>query len=164
MSAEVADQFSVDIPWDLGNPNVHGLMNDLARNVAGINETTGQDVQRTVVDALDEGVPLSEQQERLTGLFEEMYRGRAMTVARSESQVAYYGANILGYEESGQIAYVELLDNPEPDTDPGSDGLTCVQRNGLIVPLDQARTHIEAEHPNGTLAVAPVLATALGAE
>jgi hypothetical protein len=109
--AEVVDQFSVDIPWDLGNPNVRRLMNDLASNVAGINETTRQDVQRTVVDALDEGVPLSQLQERLTGLFEETYRGRAMTVARSESQVAYNRANVLGYEESGQIAYVELLDN-----------------------------------------------------
>jgi hypothetical protein len=79
--AEVVDQLSFDIPWDLGNPNVRRLMNDLARNVAGINETTRQDVQRTVVDALDEGVPLSELQERLTGLFEDTYRGRAMTVA-----------------------------------------------------------------------------------
>jgi hypothetical protein len=79
--AEVVDQLSFDIPWDLGNPNVRRLMNDLASNVAGINETTRQDVQRTVVDALDEGVPLSQLQERLTGLFEDTYRGRAMTVA-----------------------------------------------------------------------------------
>jgi hypothetical protein len=57
---------------------------------------------------------------------------------------------------------VELLDNPEHDTDPGSDGLTCALRNGLIVPLAQVQTHIEAEHPNGTLAVAPVLVQPLG--
>jgi hypothetical protein len=87
-----------------------------------------------------------------------------VTASRSESQVAFNRANVLGYEETGQIAYVELLDNPNQDTDPGSDGLTCAQRNGLVVPLEQAQTHIEAEHPVGMLAVAPVLSTALGEE
>jgi len=81
-----------------------------------------------------------------------------------ESQVAFNRENALGYEESGQISYVALLNNLEHDADPGSDGLTCAQRNGLIVPLGQAQTHIEAEHPNGMLGVAPVLSRALGEE
>jgi hypothetical protein len=59
---------------------------------------------------------------------------------------------------------VELVDNPGCDIDPGSDGLTCAQSNGLIVPLGQAQTHISAAHPNGTLAVAPVLVQPLGAD
>jgi hypothetical protein len=70
----------------------------------------------------------------------------------------------LGYEESGQTAHVELLDNPQHDTDPRSHELTCGQRNGLIVSLGQAQTHIAAEHPNGTFAGAPVLSKALGAD
>jgi hypothetical protein len=86
-----------------------------------------------------------------------------VTASRSESHVAFNRANVLGYEESGQISYVELLDKPEHDTDPGGDGLTCAQRNGLIIPLGQAQTHIEAEHINGSLAVAPVLVQSTGA-
>ncbi len=48
-----------------------------------------------------------------------------MRVARSGSQIAFNTANVLGYEVSGQIAYVELLDDALHDTDPGSEGLTC---------------------------------------
>jgi hypothetical protein len=162
--ANVDGQVDVSIAWDLGNPNVSPLMNDLAQIVVGINDTARVDVQRVVTEALDEGVTMQEASERLSGLFEETYRSRVMTVARSEYQGAYNRANVFGYEESGQIAYVELLDNPQHDTELGSDGWTCAQRNGLIVPVGQAQSHIEAEHPNGSLGVAPVLVKALGAE
>ena len=54
---------------------------------------------------------------------------------------------------------------PDHDEDYGaSDGLSCAERNGLIVPLGAVDIHIAAEHPNGTLAIAPVLTTALGEE
>lgn len=161
--AEVADQLGIDIAWDLANPNVRRVMNDLAQRVTGINETTRTDVQQVVTEALDEGVTMQELSDRLSGLFEETYKGRATTVARTESQVAYNRANVLGYAESGQIAYVEMLDNPNHgDYEGDGDGLTCAQRNGMIVPLEDAQTHIEGTHPNCVLAIAPVLATPLG--
>jgi hypothetical protein len=53
---------------------------------------------------------------------------------------------------------------PGARTDSSSDGQTCAQRNGLIVPLGQAQTHIEAKHSIGTLAVTSVQAQPLGAE
>jgi hypothetical protein len=88
-----------------------------------------------------------------------------MTVASTESQVAYNRANVLGYAESGQIAYVELFDNPNHGDYAGDgDGLTCAQRDGMIVPLEEAQTHIEGTHPNCILAVAPVLTSPLGSE
>src|SRR5215207_1177830 len=101
---------------------------------------------------------MAQLEERLSGLFKETYRGRAMTVARSESFQSYSQASVVGHLESGQIAYVEILDNPNHDTDPSPiDGLTCAGRNGLIVPIGRAEIHIESEHPNGTMAVAPVI-------
>lgn len=161
--AEVSGQVGVTVAWDLANPNVRRLMGELALRVTGINQTTREDVQRIVADALTEGVSGPQLAERLTGLFEETYKGRSLTVARSESQVAYGMASVTGYTESGVVAYVELMDNPDHTEDYGaSDGLSCAQRDGLIVPLEQARAHILAEHPNGSLATAPVLATALG--
>ncbi len=85
-----------------------------------------------------------------------------MRAARSGSQAAYNGPFVLGYEESCQVLRVALLANPLHDIDPGSDGLTCAGKNGLIVPLGQAQVHIDAEHINGTLAVAPLLVRPLG--
>jgi hypothetical protein len=45
-----------------------------------------------------------------------------MAVARSESQILFNRAIVLGYEESGQTTHVELLDNPQHDTDLGAMG------------------------------------------
>ena len=42
-----------------------------------------------MTDSLDEGVTMSELEERLSGLFEETYKGQAMTVGRSESQMSF---------------------------------------------------------------------------
>lgn len=48
---------------------------------------------------------------------------------------------------------------PAHDSDPSPiDGLTCAERHGLIVPIDRAGVHLEAEHPNGSLTILPVLA------
>jgi HK97 family phage portal protein len=162
--AAVADQLGIgDIAWDLANPNVRRVMDYLGQRIVGISDTTREDVQRVVTEALEEGVTTQELSERLSGLFEETYRSRAATVARTESQVAYNSANVLGYEVSGQIAYVELLDNPDHGGYGGDgDGLTCAERNGMIVALGDAHIHIEGTHPNCVLAIAPVLSTALG--
>lgn len=157
--AEVADLLKVDVAWDLANPNVKHLMAELGRRIGGISETTRLDVSRVVTEALDEGVTNEELGKRLTGLFEESYRSRSMTVARTESFQAYTRASVLGYEETGQVAEVEILDNPEHDEPyPGAlDGLTCAGRNELVVPLGQAQLHIDSEHINGSMAISPVI-------
>ena len=68
-----------------------------------------------------------------------------------------------GYRESGVVDRVQLLDNPNhTDAYGASDGLTCAERDGLIVDLAAVERHIAAEHPNGSLVVTPMLATPLG--
>lgn len=155
--SDASAQLGVSIDWSLANPNVQRIRDQLAKNIVGIHQTTVDDVARIVADSLDEGVTLEQLADRLTDQFEETYRGRAMTVARTESQVAYNTASALGYQESGVVDECELADNPDHDTDPGSDGLTCAERNGLVVPLSDVQKHIDAEHPNGSLAVLPVV-------
>jgi HK97 family phage portal protein len=143
--------------YDVANPYVQTVLGELGTRIQGINQTTMQDVRRVVGDALDEGVTMDDLASRLRGLFQETYRNRSLAVARTESQVAYnLGATAAG-QNSGVVDYAELMDNPDHDTDPGSDGLTCAGRNGLIVPLDAVPRHVSAEHPNGTLAVALVV-------
>lgn len=153
----------VGFSFDLANPWVRQVLDQLAGRVVGINDTTRQDVQRIVGDALNEGVSLDDLGKRLTGLFEESYRSRAYTVGRTESQVAYNSASVAGYRETGVVGMAELADSSTHCEDYGaSDGLSCCDRNGLLVELDNVERHIAAEHPNGSLAVLPVLSTPLG--
>jgi HK97 family phage portal protein len=147
------------IVWTVNNPRIAQFVNRLAERVVGINATTQADISRVVTDSLLEGVSMPELAGRLEGLYEETYNGRSMTIARTESQVAYNQASTLAYAESGVVEQAELLDNPDHDDDYGAaDGLSCAERNGLIVDLADVDLHVMSEHPNGTLAVAPYLA------
>lgn len=156
----------VTVSWDVANPNISRTMDQLGRRIKGISETTRLDVAKIVSDSLQEGVTVDELASRLSTQFTETYRGRATTVARTESQVAYNTASVLSYQESGVVDECELSDNPDHTDDySASDGLTCATRHGLVVALRDVHRHIEAEHPNGSLATIPILAgPALGEE
>jgi hypothetical protein len=111
-----------------------------------------------VSTGLTEGLSPAQIADELTGMFEQTYKNRAQTVARTESMYAYNQASVLGYEESGVVDRVEMVDNVDHDDDYGaSDGLTCAQRDGMVVELADVDRHIEAEHPNGSLALIPLL-------
>jgi AcrR family transcriptional regulator len=144
------------LTWDVSNPWVRQVMSGVAERVTMVSETTKRDIARVVTDALQEGTSIPDLADKLRGLYEETYRGRSETIARSESQFSYNTAQVEASREGG-VSEMELLDNPNHTTDPGSDGLTCAQRNGLIVPVDDVHRHIAAEHPNGTMACAPVV-------
>ncbi len=147
----------IDLSFDLANPNIQNVIEQLGLRIVGISETTRLDVNKLVTDGLAEGMSPPQIAETLTGLFEETYKNRAGTVARTESMIAYNTASALGYQESG-VEQVEMVDNLEHDSDYGaSDGLTCAQRDGMVVNLADVGRHIEAEHPNGSLALIPLL-------
>jgi HK97 family phage portal protein len=155
----------VGLDWDLANPNVRQVLRDLATRIVGINETTRQDVRRVVAEAVDEGVTPQGLADKLRGLFQETYLNRSITVARTESMRAFNLGSTAGYQQTGKVNEVQLLDNAEHgDYDGDGDGLTCAQRDGMIVPLDEVSRHVDGTHPNCQLAVAPILATPLGAE
>lgn len=163
--AAAGDLLGVEMAWDLANPNVRRVLDRLAARVVGITQTTRDDVRRVVGDALSEGVSMDELASRLKTLFTGTYRGRALTVARTESMNAYGAASVLGYAESGVVSGAEVWDNPAHTDDYGaSDGLTCASRHGIVVDLDRAYSHVEADHPNGSAVLLPVLATPLGEE
>ena len=152
-----------EVSWNVANPWVRQTLNELALRVVGINETTRQDVSSLIAAGLAAGLSLKDIAASISGLFAETYQGRAMTIARTESMYSYGLASLMGYGESGVVQEVEIYDNPDHDDDPSPiDGLTCAQRNGLKVTLEQARIHLDSEHPNGTMAVAPVLVRPLG--
>ena len=148
-----------DVAWQLSDPNIMRLMAILAQRVVGITETTRAQVQQIVAQGLADGRTVREIADDLTAHVEQTYRGRSMTIARTESMYSYGHASVLSYRETGLVEQVELMDNPAHDSDPSPiDGLTCAERHGLIVPIDRAGVHLEAEHPNGSLTILPVLA------
>lgn len=156
--ADVNAIIGSDAIWELANPYVQEIYGTLGQRIVGISETTRHAVAKEIYVSLDEGVTIEEVVQNLQGLFEETYRNRSKTIARTESQVAYNAASSYGYRESGEVDEVELFDNPDHTEDYGaSDGLTCAQRDGLIVPLSAVQRHIDGEHPNGSMAVAPIV-------
>jgi hypothetical protein len=146
------------LTFDLANRNVQRLLTELGKRIVGISETTRLDVSKVVANGLTEGLSPPQIADTLTTMFEQTYKNRAATVARTESMVAYNTASTMGYRESGVVDRIEMVDNSEHVDDYGaSDGLTCAQRDGMVIDLADADRHIEAEHPNGSLALIPIL-------
>lgn len=161
--ATAGETVGLDIAWDVTNPRILQLQDQLGRRIVRIAERTRKDVIRTIAEATQEGKPIADIAAEIVNLFEQTYRGRAETVARTETQVAYNQSSALAYAESGQVNQCELLDNPDHDEEYGAaDGLTCAERDGLIVDLIDVDIHIAGEHPNGSLIVLGILSNPLG--
>lgn len=161
--AATADTLGVEISWDLANPKVQRVLTGLGENIKGIADESRTQIQSLIGDALDEGASIADITEQLQGKFDDWGKSRAETVARTETQLAYNRASALSYSETGEVDEVELHDNSaHVDAYGASDGLTCAERDGLVVKLSDVGKHIDAEHPNGSLSFSPILRTALG--
>jgi HK97 family phage portal protein len=154
---------TADLTWTTNNPRILRLLNTLGIRIVDISESTRVMVTRILADGMLEGLTLQELSNSIRTHIEATYKNRAEAIARTESQVAYNQSSALAYAESGEVTECELLDNPEHTDDYGAlDGLSCAERHGLITPLEMVDTHAEAEHPNGSLIVVPILSTPLG--
>lgn len=122
--------------------------------ITGINETTRDDIVRTVRVAVGEAVgdglaPSAAAQlirERV-GAMTTWSPERAELISRTELMNAYNDAALSSYSEL-DVTEVEALD--------GDDDEECAERNGQVYPIEQAMDI--SDHPNGTLDWAPVLA------
>lgn len=161
--AAASDSIGDTIGWDVTNPRILSLQDQLGDRITRIGERTRRDVIKEITAGTQEGQGTAQIAERIRGLFTETYKNRAEAVARTETQVAYNRSSVLAYAESGAVKEAELLDNPDHDEEYGAaDGLTCAERDGLVVDLVDVDIHILGEHPNGSLIVTPILAMPLG--
>lgn len=161
-AANVTTQTGVGIDWNLANPYVRKVMDQLAENVVGINQTSKDAIAELVTNAAEEGTSRSDLADSIKGLFSDWSSSRAETVARTEAMTSYGKASAAGYRMSGVVDRIQCFDNANHTDDYGAeDGLSCSERDQLIDDLDTAELHIDSEHPNGSLAIAPVL---IGAE
>lgn len=152
-----------EIPWDGTNPRIRYLQDQLGNRIVRISERTRSSVIKEITAGTQEGQSTAQIADRIRFMFEETWKSRAETIARTETQVAYNQSSALAYAESGLVDQVELLDNPDHDEDYGAaDGLSCAERDGLVVDLVDVDIHIAGEHPNGSLVVVPILRTPIG--
>lgn len=158
-AAAAAESFlGVSIDWTISNPNIARVQNLLGRRIVSISDTTRDDVARVVTESLTEGSTLDQISQRLTGMFEETYKGRSMTISRTESMYSYNTASKVSYQESGLVTDVELADNDTHDTDPqGPTFTTCADRSGMVVPLNDTQPYIDSAHPNCILGIIPLV-------
>jgi hypothetical protein len=160
----VSATVGVEIAWDLDSPFIRDFLDELGTRIVGISDTTRQDVVRVITDGQADGLNLQQISDNITGLFEETYKGRAMTVARTETMASYGKAQIAAWSQSGVVDQVEIVDNPD-HTDPyegAADGLTCAERHGLQVSLDKAEFHLLSDHPNGSATLIGLISKPLG--
>lgn len=150
-------QIGTGIDFDLANPRLQDVLDKLGDQIVNITQETRNTVAEIVTAGEQTGKSLAEIADdiRKATAFSE---GRSMRIARTESMFSYGEASVLAYKESGVVDRAQIWDNENHTEAYGaSDGHTCASRNGIIVPLDDAMSHIYADHPNGSACTSPVL-------
>lgn len=146
----------VTVDWNGRLPYLSSVRNVIGERVGMVTEETRKQLEAIVQDVWQSGGSSKDVAEAIDGLFEQTYKNRHITIARTESQVAVNTAAGLSYEEAG-VEEVRIYDNPNCDHTRGSDGYTCKERNGLVVPVTDMQKHIAGEHPNGSLSFGPIV-------
>jgi hypothetical protein len=161
---DISQLIGTDVDWNLSNPQLQDLFDVLGHKITRINAETRQAIETVVRESLIEGTTIDDLAQNLRDLFNETYANRHATVARTESQIAYNLASQKAYQVSGVVEEVMMHDGADCEAKAGSDGLTCPERDGMIVPVNSMGRHIDGEHPNGTLAFSPVVTPLEGDE
>jgi HK97 family phage portal protein len=144
---DAAAELGIELAFDLENRWVKGVLDELAKAIVGIAETTREEVRSLVAKQAEEGWSIDELAAEIRKLKEVHSTARARTIARSETAIAYNKGSLAGYREAG-VEKVEVFDGDEHEP--------CRSANGSIWTIEQA----EAEplcHPNGTRAFAAVI-------
>lgn len=148
----------VGISFDLANPELGNVRDLLAKQVKDITDESRTQIAEIVTNANQDGLSLDQLTAQLTSKFEDWTTSRAATVARTESMLSFGHASAAGFRESGVVDRIQCFDNPNHESDYGAeDGLSCAARDGFVDTLDSAELHLRSEHPNGSLAIAPIL-------
>lgn len=148
-------QLGVAIDFDLNERIIpKGL---IARKVTGVSQETQHTINKIIRDGIDAGshpsVIAKNMRDTMTQ-WAELTKSRAYTIARTETAVAYNFGSLIGYQKSGLVRQVRVLDGAgcgwlshnDPDT-----------AQGKVVDLQNAFNHTTS-HPNCVRAFAPVAA------
>ena len=132
---------------------ITGYMGKRINLINGIDDTTAGKLADTLTEGANAGETVPQLADRVSAVFSDAIDNRAETIARTETIQAYGSASVQSYKDAG-IEQVQLYD--------GSDDPECAARDGQVVSPDEADALLGDEHPNGTLAVAPIVDLGFG--
>jgi len=127
------DSVGSSVAFNVADPRVAEYLRTKKLRVAGLNRITEKKLRDILVDASVETQSVSETSRQISGMFSEMSRTRADTIARTEVVGANNAAAISGYEQSGVVRAKEWLTSPGAEYPRHED---YVGLDGQIVPLD----------------------------
>jgi len=152
----VSELVSVELVWDAEAPGVRRVIDQLGRQVSGINEATRELLAARIAAGIEQGYSVDQ---IVVGVADAGFEGlrdmvagwgeaRAQTIALTESANAFNLASVAGYRDSGIVEQVEVFD--------GTGDAECAQANGSTWTLDQA-TKDPIAHPNCQRAFGPIV-------
>lgn len=142
----------VDVAFSLDNPFVQDVLEQLAKNVRGIADTTRSDIQMLIGQQAGNGWSMEELSQAIIDQGVTQNESRAMLIARTESAHAYSLGSQAAWKQSGVVDRKEWL-----ASDPCE---ICAPLSGLVVELDEEFADGISEppaHPNCRCALQPVL-------
>lgn len=167
---KVLDKLGAEVTFDLRNPIVDDFLHAWReQKIVGITDTARDRVTSTLRDAVAEGLGIDEIKRRLREEFEDMTRGKAEVIARTEVVGSSNAANLAAYQMSGLVDAKEWLavqDTSTRETHAALDGQQTSVR-GEFVSESGATTQgpglfgIPGEDINCRCTVRPVLKDAV---
>lgn len=152
-AGDAEDSLGVDISFDMSNPKVQEVLDELASKIKDVADTTRQDIRDLVGKQADEGWSMDELAAAIRDRGVTDSKSRSEAIARTESASAYSKGSILAYQESGVVDSLEWIVSDDPCP-------VCQELDGQNVKLgDLFGEEFDGPpaHPNCTCAVAPVL-------
>ena len=137
----------IPVAFDLENPYVQDVLEELALQIRSVSDTTKADIRALVGRQAAEGWSTAELAKQIDTLAEIRARTRARTIARTETGQAYNLGAVAAYRAAG-LTHVDVLD--------GEDDEPCKSANGSRWTLDEAAA-APLGHPNCVRAFAPVV-------
>lgn len=147
----VQDNLPVNpVDFRLRDEDTEALLQEAARRVVMITDTTRQAIARKLADGVRDGLTTQEIADSIAHLFDITWKNRPFTIASTEIAEAQRLAAINRYQASGVVDRVRISDatRGKDHTD------TCLARAGTTVPLDEAPP---LDHPNCSLVLIPIL-------
>jgi len=95
------NQVRVDLTFDVTNPAVSLMKDQVATRIVGINETTYTRIQELLDESYTEGWGYDLTAQKLKELYGDFSTGRAMVIARTETGAMINGGSFLGYGQAG---------------------------------------------------------------
>lgn len=130
-------ELGVGIAFDLDMPQVQEVLDELARRVRSVADTTREQIRELVGRQAAEGWSVEQLADEIARLGEISSLTRAELIARTETAAAYSRGSLLAYLESGVVGEVEWLT--------AEDELTC----DICAPLNGTRVKLGRVWPGG---------------